>query len=356
MTETERGRPGVSGRASRAVMQAVVLDGRGGIELVEKPVPTLGPADVLIAPQASGVCGTDLHLIDGTFEYARYPVTPGHEFAGVVAATGQDVRRFHEGDLVCVDPNVACGTCRWCRAGAPNHCPQLDPVGLTRDGSCAEYVRVPELVVHALPDGVDMTMGALVEPLSCVLHAASRTPGWTGSRVAVLGAGPIGLLATAVAKHLGAGEVVAFEPQPFRRELALALGADSAHPDASGGSGGATGEDAAPFDIAVEASGQLSVIQRAVDLLGPRGRLLQMGVAHPDALVQISPYQVFAKELMIIGSFSLADAYPRAVEMMPDLAGVLRPLVTDRVPLSRYAEVVELMSSPTSIKVHVVPD
>lgn len=348
MTETGQGRPKASGRAFGAVMKAVVLDGRGGIEVVEKPVPTLGPTDVLIAPRASGVCGTDLHLIDGTFGYARYPVTPGHEFAGVVAATGRGVRRFREGDLVCVDPNVACGTCRWCRVGAPNHCPQLDPIGLTRDGSCAEYVRVPELVIHAVPDGVDMTMGALVEPLSCVLHAASRTPDWAGSRVAVLGAGPIGLLATAVAKHLGAGEVVAFEPQPFRRELALTLGAETAHADAA--------ETEGQFDIAVEASGRLSVIQRAIEMLGPRGRLLQMGVANPDDLARVSPYQVFAKELMIIGSFSLADAYPAAVEMMPDLATLLRPLITDQVPLSRYRDAVALLSSPTSIKVQVVPD
>jgi 2-desacetyl-2-hydroxyethyl bacteriochlorophyllide A dehydrogenase len=347
VAETQQHRA-VLAESTGRVMKAVVLDGRGGIEVIDKPVPVPGPKDVVIAPRASGVCGTDLHLMDGTFAYARYPVTPGHEFAGVVVDAGRDVRRWREGDLVCVDPNITCGRCRWCRSGAPNHCPELDPIGLTRDGSCAEYVLVPESVVHSLPGGVDASMGALVEPLSCVLHAASRTPGWADARVAVLGAGPIGLLAIAVARHLGAGEVVAFEPQPFRRELALTLGAETAHADAS--------DTEEAFDIAVEASGRLSVIQRAIEMLGPRGRLLQMGVANPDDLVQVSPYEVFAKELMIIGSFSLADAYPAAVEMMPDLATVLRPLVTDQVPLSRYRDAVELLSSPTSIKVQVVPD
>lgn len=337
-------------RGSGRTMRAVVVDGRNGIEVLERPVPVPGPRDVVIAPQASGVCGTDLHLLDGSFGYARYPVTPGHEFAGVVVEVGREVTRFREGDRVCVDPNVACGVCRWCRAGAPNHCPELDPIGLTRDGSCAELVLVPESVVYALPDGVDWGVGALVEPLSCVIHAAGRTPGWEGSRVAVLGAGPIGLLAVVVARHLGAEAVVAFEPQQFRRELALSLGAQEAHPDAS------LVEDPDGFDIAVEATGRLPVIHRAVEMLRPRGRLLQMGVADPEAVLGLSPYEVFAKELMVIGSFSLADAYPQAVEMVPDLAAALAPLVTDRVPLSRYAEVVERMTSPTTIKVQVVPD
>src|SRR4051812_44250008 len=192
------------------LMTAVVLDGRGGVELVEKPVPQPMDGEILIAPHATGVCGTDLHLIDGTFSLARYPVTPGHEFAGVVAGVGAGVTGFHEGDLVCADPNVTCGTCRWCRVGALNHCPELDPLGLTRDGACAEYVSVPQVNVFALPSGVTPEVGALIEPLSCVLHAARRTPGWSGARVAVFGAGPIGLPAIAAAPHRGAASVVGF--------------------------------------------------------------------------------------------------------------------------------------------------
>lgn len=331
-------------------MQAVVVDGRGGITITEKPVPQPGPTDVLVAPHASGMCGTDLHLIDGTYEPGRYPVTPGHEFAGVVVRTGRDVADVVEGDLVCVDPNVACGHCRWCRSGAPNLCPSLDPLGISRDGSCAEYVVAPEVVVHRLPPGVDAGLGALVEPLSCVLHAASRTPGWNGARVAVHGAGPIGLIAVAVARHLGAGPVVAFEPHEERRRLALLMGAEAVHADAL------AVDDAEGFDITVEASGNPAATRRALEMLGRRGRLLQMGVANPDVVVGFAPYEVFAKELMIIGSFSVADAYPDAVAMIGDLADTLRPLITDRVPLSRYPEAVQRVRSPKSIKVQVVPD
>src|SRR4051794_5875170 len=230
------------------LMTAVVIDGRGGVELVEKPAPQPGDGEVVIAPQATGVCGTDLHLIDGTFALSRYPVTPGHEFAGRVARVGAGVTGFHEGDPVCADPNVTCGTCRWCRAGASNHCPGLDPLGLTRDGACAEFVRVPEANVFSLPTGVSPEVGALIEPLSCVLHAARRTPGWSGARVAVFGAGPIGLLAIAVALHRGAASVVAFEPQEGRRGAALAIGAEAAHAEIAQDDGDGL------FDLAVEAT------------------------------------------------------------------------------------------------------
>src|SRR3954465_5724799 len=193
------------------LMTAVVIDGRGGVELVEKPVPHPGDGEVVIAPQATGVCGTDLHLVDGTFALSRYPVTPGHEFAGLVARLGAGGTGFQEGDLVCADPNVTCGTCRWCRAGALNHCPRLDPLGLPRAGAPARLVSGPEANVFALPSGVTPEVGALIEPLSCVIHAARRTPGWSGARVAVFGAGPIGLLAIAVALHRGAPSLGAFE-------------------------------------------------------------------------------------------------------------------------------------------------
>jgi threonine dehydrogenase-like Zn-dependent dehydrogenase len=331
------------------LMTAVVIDGRGGVELVEKPVPRPGDGEVVIAPQATGVCGTDLHLVDGTFALSRYPVTPGHEFAGLVARLGAGVTGFQEGDLVCADPNITCGTCRWCRAGALNHCPRLDPLGLTRDGACAEFVSVPEANVFALPSGVTPEVGALIEPLSCVIHAARRTPGWSGARVAVFGAGPIGLLAIAVALHRGAASVVAFELHEGRRDAALAIGAEAAHADIAQDDGGL-------FDIAVEATGHPFAIAAALNCLGPLGRLVQMGVANPDVTLPLAPSEVFSKELMIIGSFSVADAYAEAVDVIPDLASSLAPLVTERLALTQYREALAGVTSPSNIKVVIVPN
>jgi 2-desacetyl-2-hydroxyethyl bacteriochlorophyllide A dehydrogenase len=329
-------------------MRAVVVDGRGGIELRDKPIPEPGPNDVLIAVQATGVCGTDLHLIAGSYEHGRYPVTPGHEFSGVVSGVGTQVGRFREGDFVGVDPNVSCGHCRWCANGAKNLCPYLRPIGVAVDGSCAEYVAVPQDVVYKLSPGLDAPMGALVEPLSCVLHAVHRAGEWKGARVAVYGAGPIGLLTIAVARYMQCSSVVAFEPNQVRRELALHMGAETSFASAAD----AAQDDG--FDIAVDASGHPAAIQSAVDALGRQGRLVQMGVAHADARVQVSPLEVFAKELMIIGSNSLANAYGAASELMTDMAPTLRPLITDLLPLEDYAEAVRRASSADSIKVQVI--
>jgi 2-desacetyl-2-hydroxyethyl bacteriochlorophyllide A dehydrogenase len=331
-------------------MRAAVVDGRGGVDLQDRPVPIPAAGEVVIRPRATGVCGTDLHLIGGHYEHGRYPVVPGHEFAGDITAVGPGVSGLSEGDFVGVDPNVACGHCRWCRSGAKNLCYTLQAIGISIDGSCAEFVAVPANVTHRLSDQLDPASGALVEPLSCVLHAVERVPGWTGSAVVILGAGSIGLMAVAVANHLSAAEVHVVEPHALRRQCALQMGAKSAVVDP------AELADLGEIDIALDASGHPAAIQSAIDLLGRRGRLIQMGVAAGEARVQLPPYQVFAKELSIIGSSSLATSYPAAAELMVDLQATLRPLVTKVIPLSQYSDAVRHAASPDAIKVQVVPD
>lgn len=331
------------------LMQAVVVDGRGGIDLQQRPAPTPGSEEVVIRPHATGICGTDLHLISGHYEHGRYPVVPGHEFAGNVTAVGSAVTTVAEGDFVGVDPNISCGHCRWCRSEAKNLCERLSPVGVSVDGSCAEFVAVPAAITYRLSDRLDDISGPLVEPLSCVLHAVERAPNWSDSQMVIFGAGSIGLLAVAVASQLGAGEVHVVEPYGRRRQLAIDLGAKSAvaHADEL---------NLGNVDLALDASGHPGAIQSAVDLLGRRGRLIQMGVAHADATIRLSPYQVFAKELTLVGSNSLATSYPAAAELMVDLAPALHSLVTHRLPLSAYAQAAREAASPEAIKVQVVPD
>ncbi len=330
-------------------MRAVVVDGRGGLEVRDLPVPTPGVGEVLIRPSATGVCGTDLRLIEGSYAHGRYPVVPGHEFAGDVVGVGSGVSGVAEGDFVGIDPNISCGACRWCALGAINLCVSLEAVGISVDGSCAEYVVVPASVVHRLSDDLDPLAGALVEPLSCVLHAVERAPGWESDRMVVFGAGPIGALTVAVARHLGATSIEVVEPHAGRRERVRGFGADRAVASVS-----ELGADGL-VDLAVDASGHPAAIQSAVDLLGVRGRLVQVGVAHADARVSLSPLEVYAKELTIVGSNSLAGRYSAAAELMVDLADVLRPLVTDVLTLEEYAEAVRRAGSSDSLKVQVVP-
>ncbi|GAB2573266.1 zinc-dependent alcohol dehydrogenase [Microlunatus antarcticus] len=328
-------------------MRAVVADGRGGVELDERPVPRSREGWVVIAPVGTGVCGTDLHLIDGDYPHGRFPVVPGHEFAGHVTEVGPGVRGLAEGDYVGVNPNISCTVCVWCRRGAPNLCVDLLPVGVAVDGSCAEYVAVPSRTVVPLSASIEQRAAPLIEPFACVLHALERAPGWRGEEAVVFGAGSIGLMAVVLARAEGGAGVRVVEPNAARRAAALALGAAEAV-------GSVDELEREVFDLAVDASGHPAAIAQAIAALGPRGRLVQMGVASPSAAVALSPYEVFAKELSIIGSNSLADRYAEAADRMVDLQDELVGMITATFRLEDYRSALAAAKSPDHIKVQVV--
>lgn len=327
-------------------MRAAVADGTGGIEIRDLPVPTAQEGWVVIAPVGTGVCGTDLHLIEGDYPHGRFPVVPGHEFAGYITQVGPGVTGFSDGDYVGVNPNVSCGKCVWCHKGATNLCVDLFPVGVAIDGSCAEYVAVPQQIVFRLDSSIDHRAAPLIEPFSCVLHALERVPDWRDDEIAVFGAGSIGLMAIILARAEGAAGIRIVEPNATRRAAALELGAVQA-------AASAAELDRAVFDIAIDASGHPAAITAAIAALGTRGRLIQMGVASPSATVALSPYEVFAKELSIIGSNSLAEKYPESAERMVDLQEQLKRLVTATFPLEQYQDALAAAKSPDQIKVQV---
>lgn len=328
-------------------MRAAVADGQGGIEIQDVPVPTAAEDWVVISPVGTGVCGTDLHLVSGDYPHGKFPVVPGHEFAGYVAEVGAGVTRFREGDYVGVNPNISCGTCQWCHKGATNLCLNLRPVGVAVDGSCAEFVAVPSRIVHKISDSISHRAAPLIEPFSCVLHALERVPDWQEQEIVIFGAGSIGLMAIILAEAEGAAGIRVVEPNQARREAAAALGAMHAVSSIEH-----LNRDS--FDIAIDASGHPTAIGHAIKSLGTRGRLIQMGVASPEATVQLNPYEVFAKELSIIGSNSLAEKYAESAERMVDLQPRLEDLVTSIYRLEDYAEALKAATSPDQIKIQIV--
>jgi 2-desacetyl-2-hydroxyethyl bacteriochlorophyllide A dehydrogenase len=328
-------------------MRAVVADGHGGIDIRDLPVPAAQEGWVVIAPVGTGVCGTDLHLVEGDYPHGRFPVVPGHEFAGYITEVGLGVTNLAEGDYVGVNPNIACTECRWCRRGATNLCLNLLPVGVAVDGSCAEYVAVPSRIVYPLNSSIERRAAPLIEPFSCVLHALERVPDWRDEEIVVFGAGSIGLMAIILGRAEGAAGVRIVEPNAARRAAALSLGAIEAVASSAE-------LDRHVFDIALDASGHPAAITQAINALGPRGRLIQMGVASPTASVALSPYEVFAKELSIIGSNSLAEKYAESAERMVDLQGELASMITATVPLEDYARALSAAKSPDHIKIQVV--
>lgn len=328
-------------------MRAAVADGHGGIDILDLPVPTAQEGWVVIAPVGTGMCGTDLHLVEGDYPHGRFPVVPGHEFAGYITEVGSGVTGLAEGDYVGVNPNIACTRCIWCQRGATNLCLNLLPVGVAVDGSVAEYVAVPSRIVFPLDSSIEHRVAPLIEPFGCVLHALERVPDWRDQEIVVFGAGSIGLMAIILGRAEGAAGVRIAEPNAARRQAALDLGAIEAVASAAE-------LDRQVYDIAIDASGHPAAVAQAIASLGPRGRLIQMGVASPSATVALSPYQVFAKELTIIGSNSLAEKYAESAERMVDLQGELASMITATFPLEEYAQALAAAKSPDHIKVQVV--
>ena len=269
------------------------------ISVASLPDPEPGADGVVIRVGACGICGSDLHFVetdlDGYMLYPgliRTPVITGHEFAGVVEAVGPEVRDFAPGDLVCAEEIAWCGDCLACRAGRPNNCTRIEELGFTFDGAHAEYVVTRARYCWSLAPlseaGVSseriLQLGALVEPtgvayVSMFVSAGGFMP---GASVGVVGAGPIGLAAIALARAAGAGRVLAFEIGQGRRELAAAMGADRVFDPTDLGTEGI--ESAARgvtrgrgIDLWVEASGAPRVTEQMAAALAPAGRLVLVG-------------------------------------------------------------------------------
>src|SRR6185312_15725633 len=260
------------------LMRAIVLDRPGRFRVAKVPDPTPGPDQIVVKVDCCGVCGTDIHIMDGEFPPTPYPITPGHEFAGTVAAVGPEVAiDLPLGAKVAVDPSLYCGYCRRCRSGRDNLCENWAAIGDTVSGAFAEYVAVPAVNAHLLPDGVDGQLGAMVEPLACAVHGLRRLGPLFGDTVVLTGAGTMGLLLL----QAGAGPVTVVDRVADRLAVARKLGA--AHT-----ASGLSDLDGERFEIAVDATGVPAVVDGVSGLLDRGGRLLVFGVSPAEATISLS--------------------------------------------------------------------
>lgn len=331
-------------------MKAIVLTEGESYELLEVPTPEAAEGEIRIKVASAGICGTDLHIMSGEFPAGRgRPLILGHEFAGVVDQVGPGVTGFEPGDRVAADPNLYCRSCPRCSEGAYNMCEHWGALGITTDGALAEYVCVPAFLAVHLPDDLSMRTGAMIEPLSCAMHAfdyAGLTGrSGTGSRALIYGAGMMGLacLSLAAAQRL---EVDVVEIHSPRREFARNLGAHTAV-----GSGEELTHN--EYDLVIDATGSPAAITDAITRLAPRGTYLQVGVPPPEFTVDISPYDIYQRELLLIGTFSVADQYVAAARAIADLPSALEGIVTHTFPLERFGDALEAMKTPEAIKVHI---
>lgn len=188
-------------------MKAVVFEAVNEFVITDFPDPELTADEVLVKVAACGLCGTDLHILKGEYP-STFPLIPGHEFAGAIVQVGPAVKEFKPGDRVCIDPNIYCRRCSFCRQGKVHLCENLFPIGVRRHGGFAEFCAVPQSQVYSLPGHVDFTEAALAEPLSCVLHGIELAEIRPGRTVLILGGGAIGGLLTQLARLAGAARVI----------------------------------------------------------------------------------------------------------------------------------------------------
>jgi 2-desacetyl-2-hydroxyethyl bacteriochlorophyllide A dehydrogenase len=330
-------------------MRAIVLDRPGTFRVADVPDPVPDVNQVVVRVECCGICGTDLHILDGEFPPTPYPITPGHEFAGTVVARGAEVRPdLPVGARVAVDPSLYCGYCRRCRAGRDNLCENWAAIGDTVDGAFAEFVAVPAANAYLLPGHLDAQHGAMAEPLACAVHGLDRLGPVLGDSVVVIGAGTMGLLLLQVLLHAGAGPVAVVDRISERLEVARKLGAAQAVTDADALEG-------TRFEVAVDATGVPKAIETAYGLLDRGGRMLVFGVSAADAVISVSPFRVYNDEITITGSMAILRSFGLAVDMLASGAVDPRLLLSEPLPLEQFGEAVDRVRSGQGIKWHIRP-
>ena len=319
--------PVKAGSSPRSIL-AARLHGPRDIRLERVPHPGKpGPGEVLLRVTATGICGSDLHAyLDARVgdTVLKAPVVLGHEFAGVIEQVGQGVTELQPGMRVAVDPAQPCHHCDPCKRGHPNLCRRLHFCGLyPDDGSLREFMIVPARTCFPVPKSIDDEAAAMLEPLGVALHAIDLAKIRLGDRVAILGAGPIGLLLIQAAKLAGAGEILVRDPLPWRVALAIKLGARPLPVRAE-------------VDAAIEAAWGGNAIEQVIELARPGGRVVLVGIPSEDhCAFQHSTAR--RKGLTVVFSRRMKHTYPRAIDLVANGRIDVHSLISHRVPLEETA-------------------
>lgn len=334
-------------------MKAVVFLEPNKLVVEERPIPEIGEGDALVKVHACGVCGTDLHIFAGE-HIVRFPVIPGHEFSGEIVAVGDKVTNVRVGDRVTVDPNIVDHTCHFCRRGEIHLCENLTAVGVNYDGGFAEYCRVPAAQAYKVPESVSLDEAAFAEPLACCIHGIDKARIVPGSAAVILGAGSIGLLMVQLVRNAGA-RVIVSEPDERKRQLAGQLGAEiEINPSDCDPKAHVLELTGVGADVVIECAGRLETAELAPTLARRGGTILQFGVVSPHEEARVSPYDIFYRELTIIGSFVNPFTHARAVETLASKQVEVMPLVTHRFGLDDAAKALQTAGGHDAIKVQVV--
>lgn len=325
--------------------------------VTDEPLPPLRDNDVLVKVKACGVCGTDLHIHDGEF-IAKFPLIPGHETVGVVAAVGKDVKGFEIGDRVAADNSELCNECFYCRRGQLLLCEKFEAHGVTMNGGFAEYCAYPAgkvFKIHNLTD-VDAT---LLEPAACAAHGLERIAPKFGSSVLMFGAGPTGLCLAQLLRQNGASHVVIAAPGGLKMDLAKKLDAadeyiELSRTDPQTQFNKLKEDNPYGFDIVVEATGSEKILEDSIHYVRRGGKLVVYGVYADAARVTWPPSKIFGDEITIIGSFSETYMFPATIGYLDKGKIKVDGIVNKTFKLEQWGECLDSMRNKSAIKAAIV--
>ena len=342
-------------------MQAIVKpEPKAGIEVREVPLPAFGHSDVLVKVEAASVCGTDLHIYNwDQWAQGRIhpPLIPGHEFCGVVAAVGKDVTAVKEGDFVSAEMHVACGKCLQCRTGQAHICQYVKIIGVDADGAFAEFVTIPETNIWKLDPSLPREYASILDPLGNAVHTVLAGD-IAAKTVAVIGCGPIGLFAIAVAQACGAASVYALEVNEHRRALAKQMGANEALNPAKDDVLKLILEqtNGVGVDVVLEMSGHPDAMRQGFRILRTGGRVSLLGL--PSKPVEID----FANDIIFKGAIVQGINGRKMYETWYQMEALLKtgkldlsPVITHRLPMQDFAKGMELLKSGEASKIVLFP-
>jgi L-iditol 2-dehydrogenase len=339
-------------------MRVAVYYNNRDIRIEERPVPRIGPGEILVRMEASGICGSD---VMEWYRIGKAPLVLGHEIAGTIVEAGEGVGEFKPGDRVFVSHHVPCNSCRYCEAGQYSLCETLRSTNFD-PGGFAEFIRVPQINVTTgtfkLPDGMSFEEGAFIEPLACVLRGIDTARFSPGRSVLVLGSGISGLLFIKAFRALGASRIASTDIEKQRLETAKRFGADIAlHADEAGPDRMREENNGLLYDLVVVCAGGASVFEQAFTLAEQGGTVLLFAPPEPGLELRLPLFRIWRDQIAILSTYAGCPAdIEEAIDMITSNRITVTDMITHRLPLEETAEGFRLVSEGTeSIKVIITP-
>ncbi len=335
-------------------MKAALFEKPGSFRIVNRDLRRLSEDEALIRVDACGICGTDLHIVDGRSR-STPPVVLGHEYAGIVEDAGK-ASSVQIGSRVAVDPNISCGTCYYCRRGLVHLCSRLRALGVDIDGGMAEYSIVPAGQLHQLPRELSQDEGALIEPVSCIVHGLDRANIRPGDSVVILGGGAAGLIMLQLVIRAGAAVTMVIEPRPQKRNLARRLGANFVvDPTTEDVVAWVRGQTLVGADVVIECVGRPETMRLSLNLARRGGTVEFFGVCPIGEKIEIEPNAIYANELTIVGSYVNPHTFTRAAALLKAKAVKAHELDIRHFPLDGVHEAFATLKEGMTLKCIMQP-